>query len=301
MQKRFHKNNVHNEKYNFKLLAQSLPSLSKHIVINRYGDQSIDFSNNESVLELNKAILKFFYKVDNWSIPKGHLCPPIPGRVDYIHYINDILEEEQIEGKITALDIGVGTGCIYPLVGVALFDWNFIATDISNIAIENSRKIINANESFVKKIECRLQKDSTLIFKGVIDREEKITITMCNPPFHKSLSEAKTVSNRKIRNLNRNKIKKGHTLEKEKITTSSNFGGKDSELWCPGGELQFIGQIINESIDYKKNIKWFTTLVSQKENLPKLRSLLSKQKPEQIKVIPMSHGQKKAHILAWKY
>jgi 23S rRNA (adenine1618-N6)-methyltransferase len=42
---------------------------------------------------LNKAILKAFYKIEYWDIPLHYLCPPIPGRADYLHYTADLLAE----------------------------------------------------------------------------------------------------------------------------------------------------------------------------------------------------------------
>ena len=40
---------------------------------------------------LNRAILMHHYGVKSWDIPAGYLCPPIPGRADYIHSVADLL------------------------------------------------------------------------------------------------------------------------------------------------------------------------------------------------------------------
>ena len=40
---------------------------------------------------LNRALLKADYGIDFWDIPPNYLCPPIPGRVDYIHHLADLL------------------------------------------------------------------------------------------------------------------------------------------------------------------------------------------------------------------
>jgi 23S rRNA (adenine1618-N6)-methyltransferase len=60
---------------------------------------------------LNKA-LEHFYHVKNWDIPDTNLCPPIPGRADYVHYIADLLAESSGEipagNSVKGLDIGTG-------------------------------------------------------------------------------------------------------------------------------------------------------------------------------------------------
>ena len=107
-----HPRNKHRERYNFKLLIKTCPELKPFVFINKFDDESIDFFNPEAVKILNKALLKQYYNIDYWDVPKGYLCPPIPGRADYIHYIADLLGESN-NGKIPTgkklkvLDIGV--------------------------------------------------------------------------------------------------------------------------------------------------------------------------------------------------
>ena len=86
-----HPRNKNRERYDFKQLIESTPELEPFVKLNLYGDESVDFASPEAVMLLNKAILKHHYRIDNWEVPKGYLCPPIPGRADYIHHIADFL------------------------------------------------------------------------------------------------------------------------------------------------------------------------------------------------------------------
>jgi len=116
---------------------------------------------------------------------------------------------------------------------------------------------------------------------------------MCNPPFHKSLEEAKSGSNRKWKNLSKgNKFSKSDSL---------NFGGQKAELWCKGGELAFIQQMIKESTRYKNQVGWFTCLVSKKDNLSKIKLYLKKVQVSKLTVINMAQGQKVSRIIAWRF
>jgi 23S rRNA (adenine1618-N6)-methyltransferase len=302
--KGLHQRNPHNERYNFEELIKSSPELKKFVRLNQYDDLSVDFSNSYAVLALNKAILINFYGIKNWSIPKGNLCPPIPGRADYIHHVADLLASTNNKkipkgSGIRGLDIGVGTGCIYPIIGSTVYKWSFVATDIAQSSLDSCQEIINKNESLKSNVSCRLQKSATDIFKNIINSDEKFDFAMCNPPFHTSLKEAQFVSARKVRSLNRNKKQKGHG--DTKIESKNNFGGEKAELWCPGGEVTFITNMINESVQYKENFKWFTTLVSKTEHLFTLKEVLRKKNPKTIKVIKLAHGQKQSHILAWSF
>lgn len=284
-----HPRNPHRGLYDFKQLIKASPALARFVMKNRYGNESIDFANPSAVKALNQAILLSFYGLE-WDIPEDYLCPPIPGRADYIHHIADLLGSLNSgiipKGvKIKILDIGVGANCIYPLLGHKAFGWSFVGTDIDPNAIAIAEKTIRRN-NLSENIKLRLQTSPKSIFGGIIAPDETFDISMCNPPFHTSASEAKAGTARKNKNLGL----KAKTL---------NFGGKSNELWCPGGELAFITLMIKESVH--TNCKWFTTLVSKESNLPGIYKALDKAKAAHVQTIDMGQGQKKSRIVAWTY
>jgi 23S rRNA (adenine1618-N6)-methyltransferase len=224
--KTLHKRNLHNTRYDFTKLISSSKELASYVKENKYGDLSIDFSSNDAVLELNIALLKHFYQIQ-WKIPKKYLCPPIPGRVDYIHYIADLLASSNSGvipkgNSIKALDVGVGANCIYPIVGNRSYGWQFTGSDIDTVSCENAQNIIDTNELLKDNIHIIHQTSKENIFKSIIQENDKIDFTLCNPPFHKSKKDAKEGTKRKILNLSKGKNKK----------ISLNFGGQHNELWC---------------------------------------------------------------------
>lgn len=293
-----HPRNLHRNRYDFELLILNCPELKQYVSINKHHIETIDFSDPKAVKVLNKALLKTYYKLDFWSIPAHYLCPPIPGRADYIHYIADLLAETNNgripnESTVLGLDIGTGANCIYPILGNAIYNWSFVATDIDKKAIENCSKIIEANPKLIDSISLQQQTESRFIFKNIITPEDRFTFTMCNPPFHSSAEEANKGSLRKIKNLN----------PKDKKTNAPvlNFGGHSNELWCKGGEIAFITQMIFESVHYKSQCLWFTTLVSKKENLQSIYKILKKVNAVSVKTIDMAQGQKISRIVAWSF
>lgn len=291
-----HPRNKHRERYDFKLLTESCPELKPFVKINAYNDASIDFANPDAVKVLNKALLKHFYNIENWSIPINYLCPPIPGRADYIHYVADLLLNKN-NGRmpngntIRCLDIGVGANAVYPIIGIKEYDWTFAGTDIDNNSIESVKKIITANSFLKDKLELRLQTNPTNIFTGIIKENEHFDITICNPPFHASLAEAQAGTLRKLNNL--------HLKKTNKITL--NFGGKSNELWCKGGEAAFIQNMILQSKQFSNSCFWFSTLVSKQSNLKNIYVALKKTEAAEVKTIQMAQGNKVSRIVAWTF
>ncbi len=290
-----HPKNVHNDSYKFENLIVSHPELKPFVFINDHQTQTIDFSSSEAVLHLNKALLKHHYKVDNWDIPPHYLCPPIPGRADYIHYIADLLTEDNSSKNIKGLDIGMGANCIYPILGAQIYRWDMVGADIDHNAIISAKKNVKSSDRLKRHIEIRQQFNNANIFEGIIAEKEYLDFTMCNPPFHSSEENASKGTLKKLRNLQ--KEDSPYQTKKEIIL---NFGGQANELWCNGGEALFIKRMIKQSVKFKTQVGWFTTLVSKKENLPKIYKQLDKLKTER-KTINMSQGSKKSRFVAWKF
>jgi 23S rRNA (adenine1618-N6)-methyltransferase len=295
-----HTRNKHRHRYDFRELTAICPELKPFVRVNDYEDESIDFFDPAAVIMLNKALLKRYYGVTYWDIPENYLCPPIPGRADYLHHLADLLYENKAEVQmnqipkgenIRCLDIGVGANCVYPIIGNAEYGWTFTGVDIDPAAIEAAQKIIDMNSFLKEKIELRLQKNASHTFKGIIKKDEFFELTLCNPPFHASYDEAQSAAKRKLSNL------KGKKIEKPVL----NFQGQSNELWCEGGELKFVGDMIRESAVFKDSCYWFSTLISKETSLKNALKILKSVDAAAVKIIPMEHGNKKSRIVAWTF
>lgn len=285
-----HKRNKHNGQYDFPQLIAAYPPLEKFVSLNPYGTLTINFFDPQAVKALNKALLMSCYGIQYWEIPKNYLCPPIPGRADYVHYIADLVQSGNTQ-TCRCLDIGTGANCIYPIIGSTEYGWTFVGTDIDPVSIKNAEEIVANNPSLTHKVELRFQKESRSIFNGIIGRGEYFDVTICNPPFHSSKEEAEQGTLRKLSSL------KGKKVSKAQL----NFGGNANELWCEGGELHFLLQMITESQTFRKNCGWFTSLVSKEKNLGKLYAKLKTIGVAEYKTIRMHQGTKSSRILAWRF
>jgi len=285
-----HIRNAYRKGYDFAELEKHHPELKEFTRENPYGDISIDFFNPKAVKALNTALLFQSYNLKYWDFPDGYLCPPIPGRADYIHYLADLLSENKTNKNktIKCLDIGTGANCIYPIIGFSEYAWEFVASDIDAVAVSSAKKIVASNSSLKNKIEIRLQDNPKHYFSGIIKKNEFFDLSICNPPFHRSKKMAEEASTRKLQNLKAD-------------TNLLNFSGKSNELWCKGGEKMFIKNMIKESRKFADSCQWFTSLVSKKENLNSFYDALKKIEAKSVRIIEMGQGNKKSRILAWTF
>lgn len=291
-----HPRNRHRTRYDFDALVNCLPELKPFVFTNAFGDATIHFDNPAAVLQLNKALLKYHYGIAGWQIPKGYLCPPIPGRADYLHNLADLLAEQHggtvpRGSGIRVLDIGTGANAIYPLIGHAEYGWSFLGSDTDTKALESAVNIVKQNAGLETAIQFVLQKKPSQIFKGIINAEDRFDASMCNPPFHASEAEARRGSERKNKNLNL----------KNKGGTVLNFGGQAHELWTEGGERRFIQNMVKESAAFAGNCFWFTSLVSKQAHLPEILNTIAAAGATDFKQVNMGQGQKTSRLVAWTF
>lgn len=283
-----HPNNKHSAAYDFDQLIGAYEPL-KPYVHEAYGTSTIAFSDPSAVKALNAALLRLHYGIEHWSIPESYLCPPIPSRVDYIHHLSDLLTGSQIKAPIAILDIGTGASCIYPILGNAVFGWQFIASEINTVSLKSAQQNID-NNKLSERITLRFQKNPDNIVEGILEPDEKISATMCNPPFYKDEREAKAATERKLKGLGLDKLKEVR-----------NFGGKESELWYQGGEKAFLHNYLYQSQALKDRCHWFTSLVSKGEHVKSMQASHKKLGGTNFKMIPTHIGNKKSRIIAWNF
>lgn len=290
-----HPRNRHQGRYDIRALAEASPGLAPFVVRTPDGERSIDFADPRAVKALNRALLALQYGIREWDIPDGYLCPPIPGRADYVHHLADLLARSNggmipRGPAVRILDIGVGANVVYPLLGHREYGWSFVGSEVDPGALEAARRILAGNPGLDAAVTLRRQAQKAAILDGVIEPGERFAACLCNPPFHASAAEARAGSERKWRNL-------GKEGGRRPVL---NFGGQGTELWCPGGEAGFLARLIAESHRHPEACRWYTTLVSRSDSLPGLLAALRSAGADH-RVVEMGQGQKRSRILAWTF
>lgn len=279
--------------YPLTTLAELQPALSEYLQQTPAGHLTVDFANPAAVQLLNTALLQWQFGITHYQIPAGYLCPAVPGRLDYLLYLQDLLTASHQGKKVPAssvqiLDIGCGANLIYALLAAKALRWQAIAADIDDVALANAGALVTANQ-LSRQITLRQQSNPQAIFHGVIQPGDYLDLTLCNPPFHDSPAAAAAGSQRKQRNLG---------LDPK---APLNFAGQANELWCEGGEPAFLRRMLAESKDFGFQVYWFTTLVSKQQHLAALQQQLQRLGALRVEVIPMAQGNKQSRLLAWSF
>jgi 23S rRNA (adenine1618-N6)-methyltransferase len=317
-----HPRNRHRDGYDLPRLIAAHPPLAAFVRPTGHGHDSVDFADPAAVLALNRALLLADYGLAAWDLPPGYLCPPVPGRADYVHHLADLLAADHAgqspRGDATViLDLGTGANAIYPLLGRALYGWRFVATEIDRAALASAERNLAATPALAAGFDLRRQTDATAVLRHIVRPSDRFAATMCNPPFHPSAAAAAAGTARKVRNLAAAPLASAHSRgpaakpptgrpapsanPSASPAPPRNFAGRPHELWCPGGELAFIRRLIRESAEFPQAARWFTTLVSRRENLPPLLAALRAVRPTAVREIAMDQGQKRTRLLAWTF
>ncbi len=271
------------------MLTTHYEALKPYVFINDFQTQTIDFSNPEAVKALNTALLYTYYDVKFWEFPDENLCPPIPSRADYMHHLANLLRRSHLETDVRVLDVGTGASCIYPLLGYALYNWNFVGTDVDKKSFQIAQKIIDKN-NLGDAIALRFQNDYQQILKGILKPSDKFTAAVCNPPFFKSQTDALEATKTKLKGLGR---------EGDKVVR--NFSGTPTELCYAGGEKAFLHNYLYESSQYKQQCFWFTSLVSNVSHVKSMEASLKKLGATAFQVLDMIQGNKVSRVVAWSF
>ena len=293
-----HPRNRHRGRYDFASLVAACPELAAYVAPNAYGEESVDFANPDAVKALNRALLAHQYGVKHWDIPEGRLCPPIPGRADYVHHLADLLAADNggeipRGPRVRVVDVGVGANVVYPLLGHIEYGWSFVGTDVDAASLESAERILMANRVPESSVALRQQETPGRIFEGVLGEDERFELTMCNPPFHASAQEAGEGSRRKWRNLGKS--------AGGGAAPNLNFGGSGGELWCPGGEAAFVGRMVGESARMPERCLWFSSLIAKSANLPAVYEALRRAGAADVRTVAMGQGAKQSRFVAWTF
>ncbi|KAL6628652.1 S-adenosyl-L-methionine dependent methyltransferase [Neocallimastix sp. 'constans'] len=165
------RNKYYNNVPDFVKLANLYPSLKKYIKYNRRSHSrvgTINFKDPRACRELTYALLWCDFNI-RLEIPLDSLCPIIPGRLDYIHWIEDLILNKKnnsnnnkddviftnenntshdniLDFQIKGIDIGTGASCIYPLLACRLHPkWKMEALELNERSYEYAKDNIERN------------------------------------------------------------------------------------------------------------------------------------------------------------
>ncbi|XP_039215056.1 RNA N6-adenosine-methyltransferase METTL16 isoform X1 [Crotalus tigris] len=281
------RNRYKNKPPDFAFLASKYPEFKQHVQINLSGRVSVNFKDPQAVRALTCTLLKedFGLQID---IPLERLIPTVPLRLNYIHWVEDLIAQQDTATKDSVtwgIDIGTGASCIYPLLGATLNGWYFIATEVDDVCFSYAKKNVEQNNlSDLIKVVKVPQK--TLLLDALEEESEVIyDFCMCNPPFFANQLEAKGVNSRNPR---------------RPPPSSVNTGGI-TEIMAEGGELEFVKRIIHDSLQLKKRLRWYSCMLGKKCSLAPLKEELRIHGVPKVTHTEFCQGRTMRWALAWSF
>ncbi|XP_017397114.1 RNA N6-adenosine-methyltransferase METTL16 isoform X1 [Cebus imitator] len=287
LSKSMHARNRYKDKPpDFAYLASKYPDFKQHVQINLNGRVSLNFKDPEAVRALTCTLLRedFGLSID---IPLERLIPTVPLRLNYIHWVEDLIGHQDSDKSSLrrGIDIGTGASCIYPLLGATLNGWYFLATEVDDMCFNYAKKNVEQNNlSDLIKVVKVPQK--TLLMDALKEESEIIyDFCMCNPPFFANQLEAKGVNSRNPR---------------RPPPSSVNTGGI-TEIMAEGGELEFVKRIIHDSLQLKKRLRWYSCMLGKKCSLAPLKEELRIQGVPKVTYTEFCQGRTMRWALAWSF
>lgn len=106
---------------------------------------------------------------------------------------------------------------------------------------------------------------------------------MCNPPFYESADE-----------VTRSAIMK--ELPPNAVCT-----GAEVEMITPGGELGFVGRMLEESINHRDRCRWYTSMLGKLSSVIDLVKLLRKNMVSNYAISEFVQGHTRRWAIAWSF
>ncbi|KAJ0063424.1 hypothetical protein NL108_002678 [Boleophthalmus pectinirostris] len=283
LNKSMHPRNRYKDKPpDFAYLASKYPEFQQHVQTSLVGRPVVNFKEPEAVRALTCTLLKEDFGL-TIEIPLERLIPTVPLRLNYIHWVEDLIDGQKQPRR--GIDIGTGASCIYPLLGATMNGWYFLATEVDDICFNYAKKNVEQNNmSDLIKVVKVPQK--TLLMDALKEETEIVyDFCMCNPPFFANQLEAKGVNSRNSR---------------RPPPSSVNTGGV-TEIMAEGGELEFVKRIIHDSLQLKKRLRWYSCMLGKKCSLAPLKEELRKQGVPKVTYTEFCQGRTMRWALAWSF
>ncbi|KAJ8377564.1 hypothetical protein AAFF_G00255820 [Aldrovandia affinis] len=285
LNKSMHPRNRYKDKPpDFAYLASKYPEFQQHVHTNLTGRVGLNFKDPEAVRALTCTLLKEDFGL-SIEIPLERLIPTVPLRLNYIHWVEDLIGGQGHTPTRRGIDIGTGASCIYPLLGATMNGWFFLATEVDDICFNYAKKNVEHNglSELIKVVKVP---QKTLLMDAL--KEESALVydfCMCNPPFFANQLEAKGVNSRNSRRA---------------PPSSVNTGGV-TEIMAEGGELEFVKRIIHDSLQLKRRLRWYSCMLGKKCSLAPLKEELRKQGVAKVTHTEFCQGRTMRWALAWSF
>ncbi|KAL6782426.1 hypothetical protein ACKKBG_A06750 [Auxenochlorella protothecoides x Auxenochlorella symbiontica] len=310
------------EEPDFGDLAQAYPYLRPFLVPRGTGRPSLNFRDPRACVALTRALLARDHGL-RWDLPPGHLAPPVTGRANYVHWVQDLLALSAPEGgEVCGLDVGTGANLIYPLLGAALAGWRFVGVDVSRAALRAARRLLDANTGVARRVTLRrvpMQPEQRAFFHGMEAAPEGPREEGDGGGGERGAASGGAWEEVSARDAAGGGILSAalrageafafcmcnppffESLDEAGRNPATAFGGTPLEMVYPGGEAAFVLSMLADSCTLRSHIHWFTTMVGKKSTLRALRGALARAGARVVRTTEFAQGRTSRWGVAWSW
>jgi 23S rRNA A1618 N6-methylase RlmF len=294
----------------------------------------------EFTIALTRAILMQHFRLKLPYLDEEHLCPPIPNRFFYLHWIHTRLlprnmnEHNQLQVQRCGLDLGSGASCIYSLLAARFFRWTMVTSEIDPQAVALARA--NAKANYLGHFITVLQVPPSWSQQQQRRQQQQ-------PPFDTTTTWSTTPGGPLQRALDawQNQLEQGQNDASYPLSSSprtfdfvmtnppfydnsildepmesSNARAGDgrartnmtvSEGNYPGGEVGFVLEMLEDSLLSSRSSSssspvWYSSMLGKKSSLLKLHKILIHVLgPAMVGLTEYGPGQYTRWFLAWTF
>lgn len=281
-----HRRNIFRKEPDFKKLACDYQELKKFMTIGSKNKLKFDFKNPEALRALTCALLhRYFQK--RITLPPDRMIPAVPQRLNYICWIEDLvklIEAQTSDLNVIGIDIGTGASCIFPILSCHRNPtWSFIGVEADaksfSVALENVQKNFMDERIRMIKISTEDTLNDILCLSTY-----PVTFIMCNPPFFEE--------------------EYGVTLELNSGRPKSSANTSDKvESVTSGGEIAFVGHMLEQSRHLKEEVTIYTSMLGRKQSLTHFKQTLSSLNEDNLSWTwaELCQGKTIRYAIAWSF
>lgn len=308
-----HRRNIFRKEPDFKKLACDYQELKQFMTSSSKNRLKFDFKNPDALRALTCALLhRYFQK--RITIPNDRMVPAVPQRLNYICWIEDLVKLLSIHQagdlNVLGIDIGTGASCIFPILSCHKNPaWSFIGVEADpksySIAIENVQKNFMDDRIRIVKISTEDTLNDILCLTN-----SPATFVMCNPPFFEEEYGVTLEMNPNI--CTTSGASNGAPSAGGQLTTATYTGGRPKssanssdkvESVCSGGEIAFVGRLLEESRHLKEEVTIYSSMLGRKQSLTHFKQTLSSLNEDNLSWTwaELCQGKTIRYAIAWSF
>ncbi|CCX16689.1 Similar to Putative methyltransferase-like protein C27D7.08c; acc. no. O42662 [Pyronema omphalodes CBS 100304] len=156
------------------------------------------------------------------------------------------------------------------------------ATEIDSHSYAFAETNIESNH-LTHRINLRQPSSSTQLLPSDLWGEQNIDFIMCNPPFYGSFAALEAATAAKT------------------APPNSACTGSETEMVYEGGEVAFVGRILEESLALRTRVKWYSSLFGLRSSVDIFIGMLKEKGIENYTATEMHLGKTKRWAVAWSF